>query len=84
MTTDLLMQLEQKVAHAVEVIELLRLHVEDLEHENSLLKSEHEKWRRDLSALIKRFDQIDAPKNVFTPRQTTKTAVQQEEEFTTV
>ena len=35
MTSDLLLQLEQKVAHAVEVIELLRLHIEDLEHENA-------------------------------------------------
>jgi len=61
MTSDLLLQLEQKVAHAVEVIELLRLQIEELEEENIALKAEHEKWRNDLAALIKRFDQIDIP-----------------------
>ncbi|MBN9287720.1 MAG: hypothetical protein BGO43_02900 [Gammaproteobacteria bacterium 39-13] len=86
MTSDLLLQLEQKVAHAVEVIELLRLHIEDLEHENAILKSEHEKWRRDLTALIKRFDQIDAPKSApMQSRQPGKLQVTaQEEEFMTV
>lgn len=86
MTSDLLLQLEQKVAHAVEVIELLRLHIEDLEHENAILKGEHEKWRRDLTALIKRFDQIDAPKSApLQPRQPAKPQVTaQEEEFMTV
>lgn len=86
MTTDLLLQLEQKVSHAVEVIELLRLHIEDLEHENAILKGEHEKWRRDLTALIKRFDQIDAPKSApvqSRPASKSQVAVQ-EEEFMTV
>jgi len=59
MTTDLLQKLEQKVAHAVEVIELLRMHIEELETENTTLKAEHDKWRRDLVSLIKRFDQIE-------------------------
>lgn len=75
MTSDLLLQLEQKVSHAVEVIELLRLQVEELEKENTVLKAEHEKWRRDLSALIKRLDIVDT--------QTTK-SVSAEEEFMTV
>jgi cell division protein ZapB len=59
MTNDLLQKLEQKVAHAVEVIELLRMQIEELETENSTLKAEHDKWRRDLVSLIKRFDQIE-------------------------
>lgn len=59
MTTDLLQKLEQKVAHAVEVIELLRMHLEELEAENVALKAEHEKWRRDLVSVIKRFEQIE-------------------------
>lgn len=86
MTSDLLLQLEQKVAHAVEVIELLRLHVEDLEHENALLKTEHEKWRKDLTALIKRFEQIEGPKNaLFQSRPPVKSpSTVQEEEFMTV
>lgn len=75
MTSHLLLELEQKVAHAVEVIEFLRLQVEELEQENAVLKTEHDKWRRDLSSLIQRFDQIDSPK---------KTHVVQEEEFMTV
>jgi len=60
MTHDLLQQLEEKVANAVEVIELLRMQVEELEGENIVLKTEHDQWRKELSALIKRFDQIDS------------------------
>lgn len=59
MANDLLQKLEQKVAHAVEVIELLRMQLEELETENTTLKAEHDKWRRDLVSLIKRFDQIE-------------------------
>ena len=82
MTSDLLLKLEQKVAHAIEVIELLRMQVEELEQENGVLKSEHEKWRHDLTTLISRFDQID---NTKTPAVThSKRTVVQEEEFMTV
>lgn len=59
MTNDLLFQLEQKVARALELIELLRLQVEALDEENLALKAEQEKWRNDLSALLKRFDPIE-------------------------
>jgi FtsZ-binding cell division protein ZapB len=59
MSADLFLQLEKKVLHAVEVIELLRLQIEELEEENIALKAEHEKWRSDLSTMIKRFDDID-------------------------
>ena len=84
MTSDLLHQLEQKVANAIEVIELLRLQVEELEGENAALKTEHERWRNDLSALIKRFDQIDNAVSQ-RPRYTVKTTVSEvEEEFMTV
>lgn len=60
MSVDLFFQLEKKVQHAVEVIELLRLQLEELEEENLALKAEHEKWRNDLSTMIKRFDDIDS------------------------
>lgn len=63
MTTELLMQLESKVAHALEVIELLRMQVEELEEENAKLKDDHNKWQNDLSSLIKRFDKIDLAPN---------------------
>ena len=60
MSADLFLQLEKKVEHAVEVIELLRLQLEELEEENLALKAEHEKWRSDLSSMIKRFDDIES------------------------
>ena len=85
MTSDLLLQLERKVSHAVEVIELLRLQVEELEEENLVLKAEHEKWRHDLTNLIKRFDQIETPNTPLTRAPVKAQAVtQQEEEFMTV
>lgn len=77
MTTDLLQKLELKVAHAVEVIELLRMQIEELETENTTLKAEHEKWRKDLVSLISRFDQIEekAPRGM---------SMAHEEDFMTV
>ncbi len=78
--SDLLLQLEQKVANAVEVIELLRLQIEELEEENINLKAEHEKWRRDLTALIKRFDQIETPPPAPLPRTIVKSHVTIDEE----
>ncbi len=83
MTTDLLMQLEQKVAHAVEIIELLRLQLEELEEENIHLKAQHEKWRSDLTALLKRFDRIETPSQFSKPVVAIK-RVTEEEEFLTV
>jgi FtsZ-binding cell division protein ZapB len=60
MIRDLLFQLEQKVEHAVEVIELFRLQVEELEEENAALRSEQEQWRDDLVNLLRKLDQLDA------------------------
>lgn len=59
MSTNLLNKLEKKVEHTVEVIELLRLQIEELEEENAALKAEQEKWRADLTALLQRFDDIE-------------------------
>lgn len=61
MFKDLLFQLEQKVEHAVDLIELLRVQIEELEEENAALRSEQEQWRDDLMQLLKRFDQIEQP-----------------------
>ncbi len=61
MVSDLLTKLEQKVQHAVDLIELLRLQIEELEEENAALRCEQEQWREDLGQLIKRFDNIEAP-----------------------
>lgn len=82
MTTDLLLQLEKKVAHAIEVIELLRMQVDELEEENAFLKNEQDKWRNDLASVIKRFDQIEVAPNQ-KPRFAVKHA-STEEEFMTV
>lgn len=82
MLTDLLLQLEKKIANAVEVIELLRMQVEELEEENINLKAEQEKWKHDLISVIKRFDQIDVAPNQ-KPRFAVKQTVE-EEEFMTV
>lgn len=65
MSQDLLLQLEQKVAHAVEIIELLRLQIDELEEENINLKAQQEEWRNALSGLIKRFDKIEAPSSSY-------------------
>ncbi len=59
MSRDLLVELEKKVEHAIEVIELLRLQIDELVDENTMLKADHQKWREDLGTLIQRFDQID-------------------------
>lgn len=87
MTADLLMQLEQKVAHAVELIELMQIHIEELENENKTLRNEQERWRNDLMALIKRFDSIDThgsqgqrPRTQVRPQ----TKVVEEEDYMTV
>lgn len=99
MSSDLLQQLEQKVAHAVEIIELLRLQIEELEEGNSKLeeknikleednirlKAEQDKWRHDLMALIQRFDKIDnsSVSSSFS-RITNKSANIEEEDFMSV
>ena len=80
MTTDLFLQLEQKVEYAVDTIELLRLQIEELEEENLALKAEHEKWRSDLSNLINRLDQVN-PKELSDHSFETNEAYEDEETF---
>lgn len=75
MTGELLIKLEQKVEHAVEVIELLRLQLEELEEENAALRAEQQKWRGDLMSLIKRFDEIEMP----APQSSSKLSYEREE-----
>lgn len=78
MTEDLLLQLENKVANAVEVIQLLRLQVEELEETNARLAQEQEKWKNDLASVIKRFEQIDVPAHQ-KPRFAVKQTLSEEE-----
>lgn len=59
MSTDLFNRLEQKVASAVEALELLKLEAEELREENSRLKQEREEWERRLAALLGKFDEVE-------------------------
>lgn len=56
MADDLLHALETKVAHALEVIAVLRLQVSALEEENSMLRVDHDQWRDNLKQVMKHFD----------------------------
>jgi cell division protein ZapB len=63
MSIQLLEQLEEKVDKAIEVIELLRLQVEELEekklalqNENTGLKSRQTQWEHSLASLLTKLD----------------------------
>ncbi|WP_444678556.1 cell division protein ZapB [Halomonas sp. E19] len=60
MSTELFNRLEQKVASAVEALELLKMEAEELREENARLKQEREEWERRLSALLDKFDEVEA------------------------
>ncbi|NIC37236.1 cell division protein ZapB [Halomonas desiderata] len=60
MSTELFNRLEQKVASAVEALELLKMEAEELREENSRLKQEREEWERRLTALLGKFDEVEA------------------------
>ncbi len=83
MTSNLFLQLEEKVEHAVETIELLRLQIEELEEENIALKAEHEKWRDDLSSLIGRLDNVDLSSQDEEEYEEEQTTEAEEEDFVT-
>lgn len=63
MSIELFNRLEQKVTNAVEALELLKMEAEELREENSRLKQEREEWERRLSALLGKFDDVDAGNN---------------------
>ncbi|WP_111412846.1 cell division protein ZapB [Billgrantia lactosivorans] len=60
MSTELFNRLEQKVASAVEALELLKMEAEELREENGRLKQEREEWERRLTALLGKFDEVEA------------------------
>ena len=62
MSSELLNRLEQKVASAVEALELLKMEAEELREENGQLKQEREEWERRLSALLGKFDEVEEDK----------------------
>jgi cell division protein ZapB len=59
MSTELFNRLEQKVASAVEALELLKMEAEELREENSRLKQEREEWESRIEALLGKFDEVD-------------------------
>ncbi|MFY0989337.1 cell division protein ZapB [Halomonas sp. C05BenzN] len=59
MSIELFNRLEQKVASAVEALELLKMEAEELREENSRLKQEREEWERRLNDLLGKFDDVD-------------------------
>ncbi|MGM0703126.1 cell division protein ZapB [Halomonas faecis] len=59
MSSELFNRLEQKVASAVEALELYRMEAEELREENRRLKQEREEWERRLSDLLGKFDDVE-------------------------
>ncbi|WP_148253245.1 cell division protein ZapB [Aidingimonas lacisalsi] len=59
MSSELFNQLEQKVTHAVEAIEMLKMEAEELREENARLKQQHEEWERRLSSLLGKFQELE-------------------------
>ncbi|MDN3521311.1 cell division protein ZapB [Halomonas ramblicola] len=59
MSIELFNRLEQKVASAVEALELLKMEAEELREENSRLKQEREEWERRLTAVLGKLDEVE-------------------------
>ncbi|MGJ8514932.1 cell division protein ZapB [Carnimonas bestiolae] len=59
MSTELFDQLEQKVSHALETIEMLRLEVEELRDENQKLKGDRDNGASRLNDILARFSQLE-------------------------
>ena len=59
MSTELFNQLEQKVANAVESLEMLKMEAEELREENARLKQEHQEWERRLNGLLEKFRELE-------------------------
>ncbi|KXS39738.1 MULTISPECIES: cell division protein ZapB [Modicisalibacter] len=59
MSSELFNQLEQKVTHAVESLEMLKMEAEELREENARLKQQHDEWERRLSGLLEKFREME-------------------------
>ncbi|GHB06952.1 cell division protein ZapB [Modicisalibacter luteus] len=60
MSIELFNQLEQKVANAVESLEMLKMEAEELREENARLKQEHQEWERRLNGLLEKFRELES------------------------
>ncbi len=68
MSNPLLEKLEEKINHALEIIELLRVQLEEAESDNHSLKTENtelrqrqKQWEQDLSALLNKLSDANLP-----------------------
>lgn len=59
MSIELFNQLEQKVANAVESLEMLKMEADELREENARLKQEHQEWERRLNGLLDKFRELE-------------------------
>ncbi|SFH96710.1 cell division protein ZapB [Modicisalibacter xianhensis] len=59
MSIELFNQLEQKVANAVESLEMLKMEADELREENTRLKQEHQEWERRLNGLLEKFRELE-------------------------
>ncbi len=60
MSIELFNQLEQKVANAVESLEMLKMEADELREENARLKQEHQEWERRLNGLLEKFRELES------------------------
>ena len=60
MSIELFNQLEQKVANAVESLEMLKMEADELREENTRLKQEHQEWERRLTGLLEKFRELES------------------------
>jgi cell division protein ZapB len=65
MSNELLQKLERKIENAVESIELLKLHIEELEeknsklaNENTSLKNKQASWEKNLNAMLDKLSSV--------------------------
>lgn len=68
MSNQLLLKLEEKINHALEIIEAQRMQLEEAEQINQLLQIENSElqkrqtqWEESLSALLKKLSQAEMP-----------------------
>ncbi len=59
MSLELLNQLENKVQTTLDSLEMLRMEMDELQEENSLLKSEKEAWESRLGQLLNKFSELE-------------------------
>ena len=60
MSLELLTQLEAKVATTLDSLEILRMEMDELKEENTLLKEEKQAWGTRLGQLLGKFSELES------------------------